>query len=123
MPGPPPKGASSTVRCLSRAKPRMSTASSRQIPSCSALPASEWASGPGNIAGKSVSTRAVQQAMARSGLLVPFGHLDRAIVEETFRRIEHEAALGNVHLRHGGAGERHQHEGAVGPLDLEAVAG
>ena len=32
MPGPPPNGASSTERCLSRAKSRMSTVSSRQMP-------------------------------------------------------------------------------------------
>src|SRR5438105_5725244 len=41
MPGPPPNGASSTERCLSPAKSRMSTVSSRHIPALSALPASE----------------------------------------------------------------------------------
>ena len=39
MPGPPPAGVSSTVRCLSVACARMSTVSSDQMPAASALPA------------------------------------------------------------------------------------
>src|SRR6185437_4259319 len=66
MPGPPPKVPSSTERCLSRAKSRMSTVSSRHTPSRNALPASEWPSGPGNISGKMVNTVALQRSdMAR----------------------------------------------------------
>jgi len=39
MPGPPPAGVSSTVRCLSVAKLRISTTSSDHAPEASALPA------------------------------------------------------------------------------------
>src|SRR5262245_39743429 len=58
MPGPPPAGVSSTVRCLSVACARMSTVSSDQTPDASALPARLCASGPGNISGKMVNTLA-----------------------------------------------------------------
>ena len=54
MPGPPPAGVSSTVRCLSLAASRMSWVSSDQTPEESALPARLNASGPGNISGKIV---------------------------------------------------------------------
>src|SRR5580698_8248958 len=58
MPGPPPAGVSSTVRCRSVAKLRMSATSSDQVPALSALPARLVPSGPGNISGKIVSTLA-----------------------------------------------------------------
>src|ERR1700755_589290 len=60
MPGPPPAGVSSTLRCLSVADTLMSRASSAQIPDASALPARLTPSGPGNISGNSVRTVARQ---------------------------------------------------------------
>ncbi len=41
MPGPPPNGASSTVRCTSVAQPRRSCTPSVISPRCTALPMSE----------------------------------------------------------------------------------
>src|SRR5712675_702665 len=60
MPGPPPAGVSSTLRCRSVAESRMSRASSAHSPDASALPARLTPSGPGNISGNSVSTVARQ---------------------------------------------------------------
>src|SRR5215467_13088294 len=91
MPGPPPNGASSTVRCLSRAKSRMSTVSRRQIPSAKALPASEQPSGPGNISGNNVITVAVQ-----TNLLVLL-HFDRAVLQESLRRVDHQLSRLEIH--------------------------
>src|SRR5580693_295953 len=58
MPGPPPAGVSSTVRCLSVANARISTTSSDQVPAIRALPARLKPNGPGNISGKMESTEA-----------------------------------------------------------------
>src|SRR4029079_7962879 len=58
MPGPPPAGVSSTVRCLSVAKARMSMASSDHTPAARALPARLALKGPGKISGNSVRTLA-----------------------------------------------------------------
>ena len=58
MPGPPPAGVSSTVRCLSVAKVRISTTSSDQAPAARALPARLAPNGPGNMSGKMVRTLA-----------------------------------------------------------------
>src|SRR5712664_2028123 len=60
MPGPPPAGVSSTLRCRSVAESLMSRASRAQRPEASALPARLTPSGPGNISGNSVSTVACQ---------------------------------------------------------------
>src|SRR3990170_411981 len=60
MPAPPPAGVSSTERCLSKAKSRMSMVESAHLPSASALPARLRPRGPGNISGKMVSTVARQ---------------------------------------------------------------
>src|SRR5258705_2817788 len=60
MPGPPPAGVSSTLRCRSVAESLMSRASRAQRPNASALPARLTPSGPGNISGNSVSTVACQ---------------------------------------------------------------
>src|SRR6476646_8164655 len=56
MPAPPPAGVSSTERCLSVAKSRMSIAASAHLPSPSAFPARLNPKGPGNISGKMVRT-------------------------------------------------------------------
>src|SRR5579863_5703506 len=58
MPGPPPAGVSSTERCLSVAKSRISTTSSAQVPAVKALPARLAPKGPGNVSGKMVRTLA-----------------------------------------------------------------
>ena len=63
MPAPPPNGRSSTLRWRSVAKSRGLIVSSDQTPSCSARPASEWPSGPGNISGNNVTTLAAQGAL------------------------------------------------------------
>ena len=60
MPGPPPAGVSSTLRCRSVARSRMSRASSAHSPDASALPARLTPSGPGNISGNRVRTVARQ---------------------------------------------------------------
>src|SRR5258708_24478943 len=122
MPGPPPKGASSTERCLSRAKPRMSTVSSRQSPSWSALPASERPTGPGNISGKIVRTVASQVAMSDPAL---FGdiRLDRPIVEEALGRVDDQTAGGEIDLRHDRAGEGHHDSAAILARHVERIAG
>src|ERR1700735_330005 len=56
MPGPPPAGVSSTLRCRSVAESLMSRASNAQTPEASALPARLTPSGPGNISGNRVRT-------------------------------------------------------------------
>jgi hypothetical protein len=58
MPGPPPAGVSSTVRCLSVAWARMSIVSSDHSLDANALPARLIPSGPGNMSGKMVRTLA-----------------------------------------------------------------
>src|SRR5690625_210913 len=60
IPGPPPRGASSTERCLSRANSRMSRTSNAQSPRSSPLPVRLKPSGPGKASGKRVRTLAVQ---------------------------------------------------------------
>src|SRR5262244_1356476 len=108
MPGPPPNGVSSTERCLSRAKSRMSTVSSDQIPASSALPASEWPSGPGNISGKIVSTLARQPAIAALALL-----LRRRLAAGLGRRVDHQPPARDIDDRHRLAGEGHREAAAV----------
>src|SRR5690554_6805609 len=115
MPGPPPAGVSSTERCLSRANPRMSTASSRQSPASSALPASDTPSGPGNISGKSVRTLA-----DHASVIVL---LRLAVPERAGRRIDHDPPARNVDLGDILVREAHQHRlAAFGGRDLEEVA-
>ena len=121
IPGPPPKGVSSTVRCLSRAKSRMSTVSSTHLPSDSACPASECASGPGNISGNSVMARAVHGTVSvtsslhrstRRGLRhrlrrrrsVGAGVRSRLLDQARYRR-DHELPARQIHHRHRLAGE------------------
>src|SRR5262249_1156496 len=62
----PPAGVSSTLRCLSVAKLRISTMSSDHDLAASALPARLEPSGPGNISGKIVRTLARHIASSRS---------------------------------------------------------
>src|SRR5262245_40005380 len=94
MPAPPPDGVSSTERCLSVAKPRISMASSAHLPSVRAFPARLEPRGPGNISGKIVSTVA-RQVMD--------------LLKQTFGRHEGEAAALDIDLRHGIASEGHEH--------------
>src|SRR5579885_3182551 len=75
MPGPPPAGVSSTVRCLSVAALRMSCASSDQMPEASALTARLTPSGPGNISGKIVRTVARHMRLEDLNVLTDDGRL------------------------------------------------
>ena len=111
MPAPPPAGVSSTERCLSVAKSRMSTMSSAQMPSCRALPARLKPSGPGNISGNRVST------VARQGDGI-------GLYSIIVRRDEGEASGRNVDLRHRRVGEGHdQAFAARGRANLDEIAG
>src|SRR5262249_15889213 len=121
MPGPPPNGASSTVRCLSRANLRMSTVSSRQSPSPRALPASEQPSGPGNISGNSVITVAVQTKFLT--LILVARRVGRGRLEQSFRRVDHQLARLEIHDRHHAVGEWHHDRRASLPPHLQARAG
>src|SRR5262245_22388187 len=109
MPGPPPNGVSSTERCLSRAKSRMSTVSRAQRPEASACPAIDRPSGPGNIAGNSVKTRTVQSGSA----IVRRSVGPRLDID---RRIDHRPAGGEIDERDGAIAERQQLGGTVGAL-------
>ena len=62
MPGPPPDGGLSTLRCLLVEKSRMSTVSSCQMPLFSAPPMMDVPNTPGKASGKRV------RAVARQGL-------------------------------------------------------
>src|SRR5512139_432838 len=142
MPGPPPAGVSSTVRCLSVACTRMSWQSSRQMPEARALPARLTPSGPGNISGKIVSTDARHMVNTLSavvpaaaeihnpclsaripGLLVPaFPSLGRD--DSLLWRHHDDAARTQVDRRHRRLGERQQQLlAAARRLDLDNIAG
>src|ERR1700761_6325076 len=112
MPGPPPAGVSSTVRCLPRPCSRISRTSSDQRLFVSALPNNEMPNGPGNISGNRVRTMADQP---RS--------LDMIIVLIVFGHGHHHTAAGDVDHRHGLARESQKHTVAVGTHDLDHVAG
>src|SRR5215470_4554656 len=116
MPGPPPNGVSSTEWCLSRAKLRISTLSRAQMPDSSACPASDWPSGPGNIAGNSVKTRTVQSgsAIGADSVRTRFG---------VGRGIDNDASRTEIDDRHKPIGEREQFRRAVEALDLQDAAG
>src|SRR5215469_15496764 len=109
MPGPPPAGVSSTVRCLPRPWSRMSRTSSDQSFFSSALPRSEMPKGPGNISGNRVRTVTGQLLNVIIPLIV-FG--DR----------HNNIAGRDVELRHGFPAEGEQHAVAVGPLEFDHVA-
>src|SRR4030095_6115561 len=109
MPGPPPKGVSSTERCLSRAKSRMSTVSKAQAPASSAWPAIDWPSGPGNIWGNSVNTRTVHGGSAIA-LASVRARLDIG------RRIDDHAAGGEIHCRYDAVGKGQQLRRAIRQL-------
>src|SRR5690554_5774769 len=117
MPGPPPAGVSSTERCRSVAKSRISTASRVHFRVSSARPASDTPSGPGNISGKSVSTVADQPSLiARSRLRILIG-------KSADRRVDHDLAALKVHKAHIVAREPHQHRfTALLRSDFEQVA-
>src|ERR1700761_543217 len=113
MPGPPPAGVSSTVRCLPRPWSRMSRTWSDQRFFSRPLPRSEMPSGPGNISGKSVRTVADQllDMRVRALVFVVFWHRDDNI---TGFDIQH---------RHGLAAEDQMHIVAIGTEQLDHVTG
>src|ERR1700752_2129786 len=116
MPGPPPAGVSSTLRCLSVAELRISRASSSHRPDVSALPARLTPSGPGNISGNSVrmvARQVIALCLCKRGLFA----LD------FLRQFDHDAAAGDVDSRHHGICERQQHGRALWRCDLYDVAG
>src|SRR5215471_14032719 len=110
MPGPPPAGVSSTVRCLPRPWSRMSRTSSDQKFFSSALPSSEMPSGPGNISGKRVRTVACQL-------------LDMIVIFVVLRHGNNDESFGDIDHRRGFLGEGHQHIVAVGPREFQDIAG
>src|ERR1700722_13469403 len=110
MPGPPPAGVSSTVRCLPKPCSRMSRTSSDQSPLASPLPSIETPKGPGNISGKSVRTVADQLLNVVAAFIV-------------FWYRDDHAAAGDVDHRHSLAGEGQEHTVAIGAGNLHHVAG
>ena len=98
MPAPPPAGVSSTERCLSVAKSRMSMVDKAHFPSAKALPARLSPNGPGNISGKMVRMVARQvmreppPICARPTLLLEQPGLDftDALHSDGSARYEHE---------------------------------
>src|SRR5690242_5441965 len=106
MPAPPPAGVSSTERCLSVAKSRMSMVASAHLPSPSALPARLEPSGPGNISGKMVRTVACQV------MEDPNASADGSpSIEQAFRGDHSEPTTLDVDLRYCLPGEGHQERG------------
>src|SRR5580704_13234266 len=106
MPGPPPAGVSSTLRCLSAAKLRISATSSAQAPAAKALPARLAPSGPGNISGNRVRT------------------LARHISTAPGRKLDDKPAGCEIDLRHGCRIERQQFGFAAGVRPhLDQIAG
>src|SRR5690349_12975953 len=110
MPGPPPAGVSSTVRCLPSPWSRISRTSSDQRLFASALPSSEMPSGPGNISGKRVRTVACQL-------------FDMVIVFIVFGDSHDDKTFGNLDHRHGLFGEGQVHTVAVGAGEFQHIAG
>src|SRR6185437_8595647 len=127
MPGPPPAGVSSTVRCLSAAKLRISTMSSDQAPAVSALPARLKPSGPGNISGKMLRTNArhisaAPLLRARLRVVVLFGRSRGQ--KRNGLLAEHQLAARDVDAGHVGIVERQQ-LGLVAGIEfqLDEIAG
>src|SRR6185503_16495134 len=110
MPGPPPAGVSSTVRCLPRPWSRMSRTSSDQRSFSSALPNREMPSGPGNISGKRVRTVADQL-------------LDMVVVFVIFRYSDDNITSFDIQHRHRLAAEDQMHIVAIGADEFDHVAG
>ena len=98
--------------------------SSDQRPASSARPASEWPRGPGNISGNSVRTEARQRHAAAAPRLRGGDGCDHARPPHTISSggTHRHPARRDIHHRHRGPGERHQHSGAVAG-DLQAGAG
>src|SRR3954464_14792787 len=110
MPGPPPAGVSSTVRCLPRPWSRMSRTSSDQRLFSSALPKSEMPSGPGNISGKRVRT-VTDQLFDMIVIFIVFGH-------------GHDNIAGfDIQHRYCLAAEDQMHAVAIGTDESDHVAG
>src|SRR5579863_5144970 len=133
MPGPPPAGVSSTVRCLSAAYVRLSTTSSVQAPDASALPARLAPNGPGNMSGKIVSTLArhiLPSPLVGEGSRFLIGctphptRLRLATLSHKGRGIDHDPSHREIDCRHVDDVERYQFSFAagVGP-HLDEIAG
>src|SRR5256885_3536674 len=110
MPGPPPAGVSSTVRCLPRPWSRMSRTSSDHRPFSRALPSSEMPRGPGNISGKRVRIVADQL-------------LDMVVVFFILWDRDDDVPGFDIEHRHRLLGEGQMHAVAIGTGDLDHVAG
>ena len=121
MPGPPPNGASSTERCRSRAKSRMSTVSSRHSPSRQRLAGERMRQRPRKHLGedraaRSPATTPCQRSASASAS-------SRADATRPVGRRDDDAAFGQIDHRHRRARERHDQRRARRALDLDAVAG
>src|SRR5471032_2473057 len=110
MPGPPPAGVSSTVRCLPSPCSRMSRTSRFQRFFSSALPKSETPSGPGNISGNRVKTVA-DQLLDMIGAVIVLGHGND------------KKTSGDIDHRHCLPGEGQMHAVDIGARQFDHVAG
>src|ERR1700722_12068637 len=133
MPGPPPAGVSSTARCRPSPCSRMSRAASDHRPRASASPASDWPSGPGNMAGKRV--RIVQANIGRGLRAHPIAVTDRSFELDLLNRVEieirarrvltdpHSLVVGEVIWRHWQVvGRGHTLEDTAGQIVFRTVA-
>ena len=105
MPGPPPAGVSSTVRCLSVAVARISRASSDQMPSASAVAGEADAERPGKHLGEEREHGGAE------------GHGPRPSSSPSSSKPCGGSTTTRppaTSTRHGGVGERHE---IVGPAD------
>src|SRR5580698_453936 len=94
IPGPPLAGVSSTARWRPSPCSRMSRASSDHNPRASASPASDWPSGPGNMAGKRVRT--VQANIGRRLRAHPNAVTGRSSELDLLNRVEIEICARRV---------------------------
>src|SRR4051794_27189873 len=105
MPGPPPYGASSTVRWRSSVQARRSCTAMVTRPRSAALPSSDWRSGA-RYSGKIVTTSTRK----------PISEL-----QEALGRVHDDLPGGEVDGGDDGAHERDQHLTAVAPADDEQL--
>src|SRR5258705_4811531 len=115
MPGPPPYGLSSTVRCTSWVQSRRSCTSTRRWPVASARPTSDSSNGA-RYSGKIVTTSTFTNTS--------FDSRRNLYVEKTVRRIQYDLAAGDVHFGHDGPYERDQPGTAIQqPHDKQITRG
>src|SRR5215210_3064360 len=100
MPGPPPYGASSTVRCTSSVHCRRSCTPTSTSPRSAALPSSDWRSGA-RYSGKMVTTSTRKTLTVRSQL------------EQSLRRVHDDETAGEVDRGHDRGDEGHEQLAAV----------